>query len=255
MRIALQPAFILHRQPYRDTSLLLEILSWDYGRIGLVARGVRTSRSRLKGLLQPFTALSISWVGKGELMTVAGVEEADGAIPIPSTRLISALYANELLLRLLPRRDPHPALFTAYRRVLEDLSVALNEEVPLRIFEKRLLAELGYGLMLDTEALTGLPICPGQVYRYVLERGPVADGDEAVIGIRISGQSLLGLRDEVLDDAVQLRETKRLTRAAIGLHLEGRPLKTRELLINEHRRRGNKNVPSREQVEVGEARG
>jgi DNA repair protein RecO (recombination protein O) len=236
MRVALQPAFILHRRPYRDTSLLLEAFSRDYGRFGLVARGVRRPRSRLKGMLQPFTPLLLSWSGKGELMTLVAAEESEPPRVLPSARLLSGFYVNELLLRLLQRHDPHAGLFGAYERVLEDLASTVNEESALRVFEKQLLAELGYGLLLDAEARTNRPIEPQSAYRYVLEQGPVA-ADQSPVGIEISGKGLLALRFEIFDDTDVLREAKRLTRAAIGVHLQGRPLKTRELLIAVHRRR------------------
>ncbi|HYQ92513.1 MAG TPA: DNA repair protein RecO, partial [Candidatus Competibacteraceae bacterium] len=111
MQIVLQPAFVLHRRPYRDTSLLLEAWTLEQGRLGLVARGVRTHRSRWQGLLQPFQPLLLSGSGKGELLTLTVAEEAGRPLsPLPA-RWLSGLYVNELLLRLLPRHDPHPGLF------------------------------------------------------------------------------------------------------------------------------------------------
>lgn len=244
MRIVLQPAFVLHRRAYRNTSLLLEILSRDYGRVGLIARGVRAPRSRWRGLLQPFVPLLLSWSGNGELMNLNGAEDCGRAIPVPNQRVFSGLYVNELLLRLLPRHDPQTGLFEPYRQVLEalagtgevDSQTRLVEERVLRIFEKRLLAELGYGLQLDREALAGESIFPDTIYHYVLERGPIA-GESTEAGIAISGRSLLALRHETLDDPAVLREVKQLTRAALQMQLGERPLRTRELLLADYRRR------------------
>ena len=238
MQIVLQPAFVLHRWPYRDTSLLVEALTPEQGRLGLVARGVRSRRSRWQGLLQPFQPLLLSGAGKGELLTLTLAEEAGRPLPPPPARWLSGLYVNELLLRLLPRHDPHPGLFAAYQAVLEALTGPAAEEVALRIFEKRLLAELGYGLLLDAEADSGAPIVAERVYHYVLERGPCSLAPTAG-GILISGKSLLALRQENLADAGVLREAKRLTRAALGVYLQGRPLRTRELLAALRRRTGN----------------
>ena len=111
MRVLLQSSFVLHRRPYRDTSLLLEVFSQEYGRLGLVARGAVSPRSRWKGLLQPFAPLLLSWSGAGELATLTAAEEAGCPIPLPPHRVLAGLYINELLLRLLPRLDPHPGLF------------------------------------------------------------------------------------------------------------------------------------------------
>ena len=228
MRVLLQPAFVLHRRPYRDTSLLLEVFGQDHGRLGLVARGSAAPRSRLKGLLQPFAPLLLSWMGTGELATLTAAEDAGRPVPLPPHRVLAGLYVNELLLRLLPRLDPHPGLFAAYQLLLTELAAASGEEPPLRRFEKRLLDELGYGLTLDCEAVSGVPIVAEEQYCYVLDRGPLA-ASPSEVGVPVSGQGLLALRDGMLTDPAVLREVKRLTRAALAEQLRGRALKTREL--------------------------
>lgn len=228
MRVLLQPAFILHRRPYLNTSLLLETFSREQGRLGLVARGASAPRSRLKGLLQPFTPLLLSWTGAGELATLTGAEEAGRPVPLPPNRVLVGLYVNELLVRLLPRQDAQPGLFAAYETVLAELATADGEEPPLRRFEKKLLEELGYGLTLDREAASGVPIVAEERYRYVLDRGPLA-ASQSRTGVPISGRGLLALRDGILADPTVLKEVKRLTRAALAEQLRGRTLKTREL--------------------------
>ncbi|MEE4378460.1 MAG: DNA repair protein RecO [Candidatus Competibacteraceae bacterium] len=237
MRIELQPAFVLHRRPYRNTSLLVDVLSRDHGRISMVARGARGPRSRLKAVLQPFLPLLLSWSGRGELSNLTTAEATGPTVRIPAKRLLSGFYINELLLRLLQPHDPYP-LFDDYHQTLQDLAEFEYEEPVLRIFEKRLLAELGYGLLLDSEAPGNNPIEPTKRYRYILEQGPIAvEGDGA--GITLSGKALLALHSESFDDSSVLREVKRLTRAALEMRLQGRPLKTRTLLMAEyHRRRG-----------------
>ncbi len=228
MRVLLQPAFILHRRPYRDSSLLLEAFSREYGRLGLIARGAASPRSRLKGVLQPFTPLLLSWRGDGDLATLSSGEEAGRPFGLLRNRALAGLYVNELLVRLLPRRDVQPALFTVYETLLAELAAVPSEEPSLRRFEKRLLEELGYGLSLDCEAASGQPIVAEAHYRYVLDRGPLAAA-EAQTGIPISGQGLLALREGMLTDPAVLKEVKRLTRAALAEQLQGRALKTREL--------------------------
>ncbi len=234
MRVLLARTLILHRRPYRDTSLLVEAFSRDHGRIGLVARGANRGRARLRGLLRPFAPLLLSWSGRGELLTLIGAEEQQQALWLPAERLLSGLYLNELLIALLARYDPHSALFDDYWRTLASLAMAENEEPVLRRFEVLLLARLGYGLQLEREADGHAPIQSGRIYRYVLERGPVpfAAGDG---GIVISGHSLLSLAHGELAEPEVLREAKRLTRAALAVHLD-KPLRSRALLSALRRR-------------------
>lgn len=228
MQILLQSAFILHRKPYRNTSLLLEIFSQERGRLGLVARGAAAPKSRLKGLLQPFVPLLLSWTGAGELATLTAAEDTGPPAPLAPNRVLAGFYVNELLVRLLPRLDPLPGLFAAYETLLAELGTAPGEEPPLRRFEKQLLEELGYGLTLDCEAFDGRPIVAEEQYHYVLDQGPLVAGRSG-IGIPISGHGLLALRDGILADPAVLSEVKRLTRAALTVQLHGRALKTREL--------------------------
>jgi DNA repair protein RecO (recombination protein O) len=235
MRILLQPSFILHRRSYLNTSLLLEVFSRDHGRLGIIARGAASPRSQLKGLLQPFVPLILSWVGLGELGTLTAAEgESRCLISLQQKNgMLAGLYANELLVRLLPRYDPLPELFATYQTLLSELMTAPNEEPALRRFEKKLLEELGYGLMLDREAVSGVPIVPSGRYRYILDRGPFSINGTESGGILISGQGLLALHAGALVDSSVLKEIKFLIRAALERQLCGRVLKTRMLY---HRR-------------------
>ncbi|MBZ0070222.1 MAG: DNA repair protein RecO [Thiohalobacteraceae bacterium] len=223
----LQPGYILHQRPYRDTSLLLEVFTRDHGRLGLVARGARGPRGRNRGLLQPFQPLLLSWSGRGELGTLTGIETAGAARHLPGAVLYSGFYLNELLLRLLQRLDPHPALHAAYAQAL----VALPDATPraLRLFEKTLLEELGYGLLLDHEAHSGAPVEPGAWYIYELESGPARTVQHSPNRLVLAGSSLLSLAADELHDTQSLSDAKRLLRAALGLYLGGRELKTREV--------------------------
>lgn len=223
----LQPGYILHQRPYRDTSLLLEVFTRDHGRLGLVARGARGPRARSRGLLQPFQPLLLSWAGRGELGTLAGVEAAGTARRLPGAVLYSAFYLNELLLRLLQRLDPHPELYAAYGQALAALPDAT--ERGLRLFEKMLLNELGYGLLLDHEAHGGAPVEPQAWYAYELESGPLRVEEHSPDRLLLAGSSLLSLAADELQDAQSLADAKRLMRAALSLYLGERELKTREV--------------------------
>jgi DNA repair protein RecO (recombination protein O) len=231
--VNLQPAYILHRRDYRETSLLVEAFTVHAGRIGMVARGARRARSPLRGLLEPFTPLLLSWAARGELATLRDAEPTATRRPMPAHVAMMGLYANELLMRLLHRHDPHPELFAAYDAALTLLRDGVPPEPVLRVFEKRLLAAIGYGLVLDREAGTGAAIRHDGEYRYVPDRGPLdaTRSGEDWPGVSVSGATLLALEREVLsDDQRVLRETKRLMRTLLGEHLGPRPLRTRVLL-------------------------
>jgi len=225
----LEPAFILHRRAYRESSLLLEVFTRDSGRLGLVARGGRGKRRDRATLLQPFGELLIGWSGRGELGTLTHAESGGGIPPLAGSGLFAGFYVNELLLRMLSRFDASPGLFGDYRAVL----LALGEgglEVPLRIFEKRLLEQSGYGLQLFDEVDGGNPVDPDRRYAYLVEQGPCPETVHG--GTVVHGRTLLALANERLDDPTVLLEAKRLMRAVLDHHLGSRPLRSRELFTS-----------------------
>jgi len=227
-RVSLEAAWILHQYPYRDSSLLLEVFTREHGRIGLVARGARSARGRWRSQLQMLRPLLLSWNMRGELGTLTDAEPRGAHEVLSGRQILSACYLNELLLRLLGRHDPHPDLYTAYEEALARLPVA--EEQALRIFEKRLLQELGYGLLLDQQADTGDALVPDGLYEYHLERGPVRCDRGRSHGLLVHGASLLALYNDNLSDPQACREVKSLMRAALTRYLGPRPLRTREVL-------------------------
>jgi DNA repair protein RecO (recombination protein O) len=146
--------------------------------------------------------------------------------------LYSAFYMNELLLRLLARHDPHPGLYRAYQASVQNLAHGLEIEPVLRVFEKKLLQELGYGLLLDYEIVTGEPVQPELYYDYQLESGPVVASSGTAQGFVFKGSSLLALSEETMTTVEALQDAKRLTRAALNLYLGDKPLKSRELFVS-----------------------
>lgn len=232
-RILLQPAFVLHQRPYRNTSLLLDVFTRDYGRLGLVAKGVRQRANADRALLQPFNNVLVSYGGRGELMTLTAVERQAQLGELKAKALFSGLYMNELLLRLLHRNDPHDALFDFYRRSLFELAASPEKVEPiLRRFEHNLLTELGYGLLLEQEAGMGKPVLADELYYYDMERGPVTAGQaSSAAQPRVSGRCLLALAAGDFDDPETGKEMKVLMRHVLAHHLNGRPLKSRELFI------------------------
>jgi DNA repair protein RecO (recombination protein O) len=218
-RPELVPAYLLSVRPLRETSLLVEAWTRSHGRVGLVARGARGPKSRRRALLQSLQPLLLSWTQRGELGTLVDVESSGPARVLKDKALLCAWYLNELLVRLIPRQDPHPVLFDAYETALHQLSESM--EPTLRTFEMSLLCEAGYGLWLpDT-------LESGQDYLYDWEAGPV-EAEPGVSG-SFPGEHLIALRDGRLETQDQLRSARHLLRAALARQLGDRPLRTVQL--------------------------
>ncbi|WP_028080751.1 DNA repair protein RecO [Solimonas soli] len=226
-RVTLEPAYLLNRRPYSDSSLLLEAITRGHGRIGLVARGARGAKSKLRGLLQPFAPLLLSWNASGELATLSAAEAAGPPLLLAGERVFFGWYLNELLLRLLQRQDAHAALFDAYALAVQQLpGAATQAEDALRMFEKTLLAEIGYGLLLPDD------LDAAQRYHYDADAGPQPAASDAPQAY--AGASLIALRDERLATAEARRDARRLLRAALAAQLGSKPLQT-PLLMREMR--------------------
>jgi len=224
-RTELTPGYLLHHRPWRDTSRILEVLTREHGRLTLFARGVRGPRAKLASVLQPFQPLLLSWSGRGEAAQLTQAERAQGCAPLPPAVLLAAFYLNELLLKLTTRHDPLPELFDHYHAALGALRAGASLEPSLRIFEKRLLEVLGYGLDLGSESLSGRPIKAGEYYHYRPAQGLIGAGP--VRAGALAGESLLALAAEELTDVRALEDARRLLKAALAACLEGRQLTTR----------------------------
>ena len=230
MRITQQPAYVLHVRPWRETSLLLETFTRDFGRVGLIARGVRSARARLsRSALEPLQALRMDWSGRGELQTLTAVEPAGAPHVFRGDALLSAMYVNELLVRLTARNDSHPRLFDRYGELLDGLAGAPSLAWQLRCFERDLLAAIGYALQLDTAADTGEAIDSGRVYDYLPEEGPIGTGEHQG-SVRVRGSALLALARGTFPDVEDLAALRRLMRTVIGTHVGERGLQSWRVL-------------------------
>ena len=230
-----QPAFVLHTTAYKETSLIVEVLTRDYGRLSVVARGARRPRAALRGVLHPFQPLTLGWFGKTALKTLSHADWL-GALPqLSGVALLSGLYLHELLLRLLPREDAHPALFADYAQAVRALGgrSAMPLSAVLRRFEWRLLQEAGYAPDVTTCA-SGAPIAAEAVYRVLPQSGfvlaatanPTAPAGEGLV----SGTSLHALAaDDWLDETVW-RELRAVNRLLLAAALGPEPLTTPMLL-------------------------
>jgi len=235
-RVEAADAWLLHSYPYKETSLIIDVVSRDYGRVSLVARGARRPMSALRGCLMAFQPLSLSWFGAGELKTLHAAEWQGGVPQLNGLPLICGFYLNELLLKLLPHDDPHDRLFQAYDQAVRRLAHPRCEVEPiLRIFELSLIRELGYGFALDRDA-NGHPIAPDARYQFIGERGllPVVDranpGESSLVG-----STLLNMAAGRFDDPQTAVQAKQMMRTLLGGLLGDTPLHTRKLLRDLHR--------------------
>ena len=229
MPIPLQQAYLLHRRPYRETSLLLEVFTRGEGRKGLVARGARRGKSPQSGILQAFQALLLAWSGRGELGTLTQLETHGQQTRLTGKSLLSGFYLNELLIRLLHRHGPHPELFDAYHQALSELHQGQPAEPVLRVFETRLLSALGYGLNLTHCIDTDAPLDPGVRYHFQHDCGAWLSPPAGVNTIPVSGATLLALDEGTISEAEQLHEAKHLLRQVLGHYLGDKPLQSRRL--------------------------
>ena len=221
-----QPAFILQYKKYRETSLLLDLLTEDYGRVSLLAKGVRKAKSRTAGVLQPFIPLAVSFVGKSDLKTLTHAEIKPPQFILKGIPLFCGFYLNELIYHFLFKYDPHPEVFSDYRQCLIELTANSAIEAVLRIFEVRLLENIGYGLQLNCDTATGAPIVANKSYCYVPDQGirELHNG-------WLAGETLIALRSGRLESHRELAEAKRLMRTAIDYHLPNKALKSRAMMV------------------------
>jgi DNA repair protein RecO (recombination protein O) len=237
-RVELQPGFVLHAYPWRETSLIVEALTRDFGRVPLVARGAKRPTSQFRGLLAPFCPLALSWSGRNEVKSLVRVEWCGGLAPLRGDALLAAFYLNELLVRLIARGDPHERLFSSYVRALHALAGAADagadRQAALREFELDLLRETGYAPAFD-RCSDGAAIDPGARYRIDGQRGvrrvwPDADDDQAPGALQVSGAAVLALARRDFSDPRAANEAKAVLRHLLGYHLNGKPLNTRRIL-------------------------
>lgn len=229
-RVDGQAAYVLHLHPYSETSLVVDVFTREHGRVPLLARGARRPRSAMRGMLMSFQPLELGWFGGGEVKTLAKAEWLGGMPLLGGRCLLLGYYLNELLLKMLPREDAHRALFDAYAAALQALAGGAADAPELRRFEKTLLKELGYGLTLDVDMETGLPVVAEAEYTFLIERGPVrtvgADGTATM-----RGKTLLDMAADDYSDPRTRIESRQLMRQLIAHHLGGKPLQSRRVFM------------------------
>jgi DNA repair protein RecO (recombination protein O) len=239
-QIQINLCYILHSRPYQDNSLIIQCLSWERGLISILSKGARSSKKQLLSLLQPFQSLSISYLGKGDLYILTGVElhsQVNSHISTPLLKgksIYCAYYINELILRLLPIEETNPDLFSLYQKTLHKLQNTDSIEIVLRIFEIRLLAILGYELNLQYDIHTGKKIKENINYYYDPLSGPYEIEDKLLCNSKqqitcVSGKTLLAISFLDFESQQVKKESKLLLRQVLQNHLGDKPLKSREV--------------------------
>lgn len=228
-------AWVLHARKYRDTSLIVEFLTRDYGRVAAVVRGVRRQKSKTAGYVQPFSRMLVSFFGHGELKTVKAMDFPFPSPTLHGNTLLMGMYVNELLVRLLGKYDAAPEVFDAYGPLLDCISEEYRANAALRQFEFLLLRELGYGVTFEWEANTGEPIEAGGTYRYVPDEGfhrvAEAAADTHAYKYTYKGEQLLAIAGGGFDDPGIDNCAKRIVRSSLSALLGGYRLKSRDLFI------------------------
>ncbi|MEY3651024.1 MAG: repair protein RecO [Pseudomonadota bacterium] len=221
-----QPVYVLHSYPFKETSLVVELFTRDFGRVAAVAKGARRPRSAMRGMLG-------AWSGKLELKTLHSLEWYAGLLMLQGEALMCGFYMNELLLRLLAREDAHEALFDDYGLTLKALAAAPSDSANiLRRFELRLLQQLGYAVPL-THNIKDEAVLADAQYFYVPEMGPVSlQHDYQENGVQLSGKTLLDMDKDDYTDVQTQQQSKQLMRLLIAHYLGDKPLHTRQLLMD-----------------------
>lgn len=232
MRYTAELAFVLHARPWRETSLLVEVLSADHGRLGLLARGVQGPKKHLlRAALQPLQSIRFDGEQRGELAQLRAAEAIDVAPSLQGDAVLAAFYLNELCLRLVPRQASQPELYTAYAKVREQLRAAAPLAWTLRRFERDLLEVLGLGFDFSHDR-DGESIDPAARYRLDAEAGPwrvlrERNGERRETA---TGRALLALAADMPPAVEDLASLRLPLRAVLLHHLGGRGLKSWEML-------------------------
>jgi len=228
MRVELQPAYVLHARPFKDTSVILDCLTLDHGRVSVLAKGVRSAKSRQRQLCQPFTPLWISWQGKSDLKTMVGLEASDLPLSLKADHLYSGLYLNELLTRLLPERDECRETFERYVAALRQLACTGDLEPILREFELGLLDDMGYAVNFSCDQV-GQPLSESGCYVWRDHSG--WELSATVRPHNFTGWCLLAMGVNDWADPLTRKQAKYLTRGLLKPLLGSRPLNSRKLFV------------------------
>ena len=241
-RISDEPAYVLHRYDWSESSLILEVFTRNHGRIALVAKGAKKPSSNFRPILLPLQPLHLAYGGDTEIRTLKGAEWMGGHVMPTGDALMSGYYLNELLLNLLARDDPHPRLFDLYANVVQVIASGHGEalQAALRTFELLLLRDIGLLPLLDAQTMTFGALDAVARYSLVPEGGlrQTNDSDRA----SLSGAQWLDLQASLADTApftttlracaAVMSELKPQLRNLLNYHCGVKTLRTRQVMID-----------------------
>lgn len=231
LRVTHQPGFVLHSYPYKETSLIIDLFSRDFGRVSLVAKGAKRPHSKLRSVLQTFQPLTVAWSGKAEVRTLTGAEWVGGMLPLEKSALLCGFYLNELLTKFLLRHEASQVLFDHYVATLNQLAHGESATIALRKFELVLLQQSGL--------IGDITTCHQSGTRVQTEKWYVLDPSSGVRAAfesdtvpKILGKTLIDMESGSYSDPVTQSQSKQLMRFLLHHHLHGQALKTRQILID-----------------------
>lgn len=228
-KLNLTPVYIIHSCKYKENSLLIDVFSREYGVLKLLAKGARKNK-RQQGIgFSLYQQYLFSWYLKTDLGILTDIELSNPITVLKGKRILLGFYLNEIIIRLLNKHEPFPDLFDYYCLTLINLINNSAEEIFLRFFEKKLLQSIGYGLVLDHDVHTGNPIVEGKDYYYQFERGPSIVSSNSKNECKVSGETLIGLKNESFINVKLINEARLLLRSVLAIYLGSKPLASKEL--------------------------
>ena len=225
-----QRAFVLHSYAYKESSLIVDLFTVENGRMAVIAKGAKRPASNLRGALLSLQPIEAIFSGRGEVKTLTQAQWLPGQPWLTGQALMCGMYLNELLIKLLPREDPHPHLFESYAATLLTLAASDEHSAILREFEISLLIEMGYALELKNDVSTGETLLPDTLYRYDPLAGPSAQGR----GSLVSGHALLSLGSGRFDNNAVAAEARDFVRTIINFHLDRRLMRSSSVMHDLH---------------------
>ena len=236
-RVNLESAFVLHTRAFKETSLLVDLFTKNLGRINVVAKGARKPKSPLRSVLTPASMFAVSFSGKTELKNLNACELLNHYSISMSVALNSIVYVNELLIKATEKEDPHEEIFNQYKLLCEGLAGKTDKveiEVLLRTFELVLLQELGYGIDLSFESISGNRIKPNNNYMFDPSLGFTKLQTDSIKANGVFlGKDILNFSSGDLTEQDSRLASKKIMRLALDYHLGNKSINIRKYLSKE----------------------